>query len=147
MLKTISLTVLSLLIVGCGSTNQTTLQPKVSVKQTTHKVIKTKKSDNTPKWILNPNKANYICSIGSAPITDEKTTKTIAKLKAKANIGKQITIYINKQSRMSKDNNGKSSFQTTSSQQSTNMLRGIKVSNTYTDKPNNRFYIRMCSKI
>ena len=34
-----------------------------------------------------------------------------------------------------------------SSQQSTNMLRGIKFVDNYTDKENNRYYIRACSKI
>lgn len=134
----------ALIISGCSSSNK---QIKTPIVKKTIVYKKDMKIDDTPKWILNPNKHNYICSIGSASITDKKTTNTIAKMKAKANISKQISIYIDSQSKSIKNRNGKSKFTTSSSQQSTNMLRGIKFVDNYTDKPNNRYYIRACSKI
>ena len=146
-LKTISiLIVLPLLFIGCTSNKQ----PNVDKKSKIKKVIVAQKQivkDNTPNWILNPEKPNYICAIGSAPITDKKTTTTIARIKAKANISKQISIYINSKSISMKNSSGKSKYTSSSSQQSTNMLRDVKFTDNYTDKRNNRYYIRACSKI
>lgn len=135
-LKTISLfIVLPLLFISCTSNNQVNVNKIKKVK------------DNTPNWILNPNKQNHICSIGSAPITDKKTTNTIARMKAKSNLSKQISIYIDSQSKSMRNSNGKSKYTSSSSQQSTNMLKNIKFTDNYTDSTNNRYYIRACSKI
>ena len=148
MLKTISLMALSLFVVGCGSVNKTTIQKKPAVKPTIHKVIKTTPIDNTPKWILNPNKANYVCSIGSAKLTSINEAKKIANIKAKANISKNISIYINSEN-IAKINctskECKKEFNKFSEQQSTNMLTNISVLDEYIDEKNNRYYQRVCT--
>jgi hypothetical protein len=137
---------LPLLFISCTSNNQPNVNKKSKIKKV---IVKQKQipKNNTPNWIFNPNKQNHICSIGSASITDKKTTNTIASMKAKSNISKQISIYINSQSKSMKSSNGKSKYTTSSSQQSTNMLRGIKFTDKYKDTENNRYYIRACSKL
>ena len=128
-IKILFLSISFLLFVGC-STNKTVNTP-----------IK-----NTPKWIQNPNKTNHICALGSSSITTAKTTNMIATLKAKAKISKQIKIYIQTK-KVSNKSDKNSSFHKYSTHQSTNMLRDIKVHNSYTNRSTNIYYIRMCSKI
>ncbi|MEA2018113.1 MAG: LPP20 family lipoprotein [Campylobacterota bacterium] len=140
-----SILISSLLLIGCGSTPQPSKVISNSKKTITPKPIIKKTS---PNWILNPNKQNHICAIGSSKLSsDKKTMKKIASMKAKANISKQIKIYIDSKSKASKNNNGKSTYTTSSTQQSTNMLRGVKVVDNYEDKQNNIFYLRTCTKI
>ena len=145
-LKTILIfMLLPLLFISCTFDNQ----PNVN-KKSKEKVVVTKKrivKDSVPNWIFNPNKQNYICSIGSAPIRDKKTTNIIAKMKAKANISKQINIYIKSESKSIQNSNGKSKYTSSSVQQSTNILRDVKFIDNYIDKKNNIYYVRVCIKI
>ena len=100
-----------------------------------------------PSWLINPNKSDQICAIGTANANSGIDMKKIAFIRAKAEISKQINIYIESQITSSKNSNGKSIFATSSSHQSTNMLKNIKIVNEYLDKNDNIYYVRACSKI
>jgi len=144
--KLLFLTLTIVLITGC------TTSSKISTPTKQIKKLHVKKEsqivDNTPIWILNPNKKNHICAIGSAKLSsDKETMEKIASMKSKANISKQIKIYIDSKSKSIKNGNGNSIYTTSSTQQSTNMLRDLKVVDNYTDKENKKYYIRTCSKI
>ena len=140
MLKTISLTALSLLIVGCGSVNKTTIQKKI----TTQKVAI--KKDKTPSWVYEPSKPNQICEVGSA--INDNNAKEKAFLKAKSNIGKQIKVYINSQNEKSikcTTQDCKTSFKIFSNHQSSQMLNDITITDRYIDNNSNRYYLRACT--
>ncbi|MEA2017637.1 MAG: LPP20 family lipoprotein [Campylobacterota bacterium] len=141
----VSILISSLLLIGCGSTPQPSKEISNSKKTITPKpIIK----NTTPNWILNPNKQNQICSIGSANITKIDETKKIAFIKAKSNISKEIKLHINSQtSKQLNCNNSecKKEFNKFSQQQSTNMLNNISLSDEYVDTKNNRYYVRACS--
>lgn len=128
---------LFLFVAGCSSSSQNI---SASLEQ--------KDYNNTPPWIVNPNKKNQICSIGSVPIqVDEKINISIAILRAKANISKEISIYVDSQSESIKNSHGKSEFSNLTSLQSTNLLKNIKIIDTYIDTINNMYYLRACSKL
>jgi hypothetical protein len=74
-------------------------------------------------------------------------TQKVALLTAKANISKQIKIYIANKLLTTKDNQNNSTLRTTSHQQSTNMIRDIEIVDSYTDKEDNRLYLRVCTPI
>jgi len=146
-----------LLISGCStSTNQVNKSNNIEevqfkpIVQNQIKEQESKKIDPTPKWIINPNKENHICSIGSSNITDIATSKKIAFITAKARISEEIEVYIESKSTLSKkcnNNECKKSYTSKISQQSTNMLRGVKAVDTYKDNKHNRLYVRACTKI
>ena len=129
---------------GQHSTNKAT--PLAKTKQISPKKQRIPKGDDLPQWIFNPNKPNQICEIGSS-ITQPtpKMTKKVALLMAKANISKQIKMYISNQSNSYKDNSGKSKFSTKSNQQSTSMLNDIVVADRHFSKEENRLYLRVCT--
>ncbi|MEA2017760.1 MAG: hypothetical protein U9N59_04870 [Campylobacterota bacterium] len=141
----VSILISSLLLIGCGSTPQPSKEISNSKKTITPKpIIK----NTSPNWILNPNKQNQVCSIGSANITKIDETKKIAFIKAKSNISKEIKLHINSQtSKQLNCNNSecKKEFNKFSQQQSTNMLNNISLSDEYVDTKNNRYYVRACS--
>jgi hypothetical protein len=138
-----------LLITGCSISNEKVNTPILNSQSQSQQQtnIKSKIIDDTPNWILNPDKQNYICATGSSKVlNDKKTMKKIAFMRAKANISIQIKIYINTQSKLIQNSNGKSKFTISSTHQSTNMLKNIKIMNTYIDEKNQIYYIRVCSK-
>ena len=137
----------------------TTPQPKtggVTPSKTDHKTAKkqqtpvqqTKSTSTIPNWILNPHKPNCICDVGSsASQPTPKMTQKVALMTAKANISKQIKLYISTKLQTSKDNKGNSTLTTSSNQQSTNMIRDIKITDKYQNKEDNRLYLRVCTPI
>lgn len=151
-----TLLVSALLISGCSTaTNQVNksnnikdIQSKPIVKKQI-KQQEHKKLDPTPKWVINPNKENHICSTGSANISDIITAKKIAYITAKARISEEIEVYVESQSTLSKECSNdecKKSYTSKISQQSTNMLRGVKAVDTYQDNKHNRLYVRACTQ-
>lgn len=129
-----------LFLAGCSSNTPT---PKKPAKINTQ-APKQKELDLTPKWVYSPSDDRNICSIGSSKILrDKKMMNKIASMKAKANISKEISLYIETQSKTQKKSKS-SSFTTTSSQQSTNMLKSVKIVNEFEDKKNDMFYLRAC---
>lgn len=131
------LVVLLVSMLGCNNSSKTVSPPKVEPMVVS----------NTPSWISNPSKEGYICSIGSASLSNINTMQSIAKIKAKANISREINTYINSQSKLVKSSTGKSAYTSISSQQSVSMLNDIEYINNFTDTMSNRYYIRACSKV
>lgn len=133
----LSLSLFAVSFTSCSSTNQ------VEQKTTTSsKIIKQK-----PNWLINTNKENSICAIGSSNIIN-KNYKDISLVKTKANISKKIKIYIETQLNSSttcKNQNCRKSFDTFSKHQSTNMLNNINIENQYIDNKNNIYYTRACT--
>ncbi len=129
--KLILFVLLVFLFHGCSSSKQESVTIQKCVESVT---VKT----DVPNWITNPSKENSICSIGSAPIADMKTTRTIALMSAKANISKEIEVYVDTFS------SNKTEFTSFSSEQSTNMLKDVKIVDRYEDNLNHIYYLRAC---
>lgn len=155
--KFIILVMALVLVTGCNSsknnvTNQSlnytqTIKSSSNKKDNKQAVIK-KEESLTPKWILNPNKENQICSVGQAKMSNLATAKKIAFITAKARISEQIKVSIQSESTISKNCTSeecKKSYSSKIRQQSTNMLRNIKTVDTYQDKKSNLLYVHACT--
>jgi len=124
--KYIFIIFIGFIFIACSSKN-TINKPYSKQQQTTI---------NLPLWIQNPQNKNKICAIGSSK--QQNNMKQIAQLKAKANISKNISLYIHSQSIKKKQ------YHSNTMQQSTNMLKNIQINNEYLDKQNNIYYLQMC---
>lgn len=146
MKKQISILALALFVVtGCTTSQKSVTTPK---KQTKTKQTAQKPKSNLPQWLMNPNSGmpNHICANGFSKIMKkERTMNKIAFIKAKANISKQISIYIDEQTTVKTNAKGESTLSSNSRQQSTNMIRNVKITDEYKDKPNELFYVRVCT--
>jgi hypothetical protein len=103
-------------------------------------------SNKKQSWIYNAQMPNQICAIGSS--TNNLKAKDKALLKAKANISKQLQIYINSKKTKSiscTTKECKTQYKVFSSQQSSQMLNNISIINRYIDNNTNRYYLRACT--
>ena len=138
-MKFILFIISSIFYIGCSNTITQINNISNSKKNTNNQNLK------LPKWIQNPQNKNKICAIGSSK--KQNNMKEIAQLKAKANISKNISLYIQSQSiKKIKCNktNCNDSFSTNSTHQSNTMLKDVKIINEYFDKQNNIYYLKMC---
>ena len=109
--------------------------------------------NNLPKWILEPNIDGYICAVGSAKKQvdgDVSTQKKIALITAKANISKQIEIYIESELTMNKKCSAsecQSDMNFKSRQQSMNMIRNIQIKNEWVDPNDKTMYLLVATQV
>ena len=138
-----SVSSIALILSGCSDNPKITPPHKDPVKQT---VKKQTPKDLTPFWVYDPSKPNQICAIGSTP--NISGAKNKAFIKAKANIGKEIKIYIQSENTKSikcTTKDCKISYKYFSNQQSSQMLNDIVITDRYVDNHNNRYYLRACT--
>jgi hypothetical protein len=132
---------------GCGSH----VEPE-SQQEKPQKVIKKSVSlivEVLPTWVMNPTKEGYICEVGSSSIYEKMAlTKRTALIIAKANISKEIKLYIDtqitKKSHCEGDNCQKE-IHSKSTLTSSNMIRNVSVIDSYHDTDTARYYIHLCT--
>ena len=140
-LKVYTIALMAIFFNGCQNGNLLVVKEQIENKK--------KISNELPNWILNPQKNNRICSVGSSKITNIDETKKIALITAKSNISKDINIHIQTQLTKQLNCNSKEckkSFKSFSEQQASNMINNISISDEHIDKSKNRYYIRACSQ-
>lgn len=125
---------------GCSSPSTPSVQKEENVRN-----VEVIAVDARPNWIKNPNEENKVCAVGSSKKSaDIKLMNKIAFLKAKANISKEIEIYIETELDSKYQSSGVSKISTSARQQSTNMLRNVKVVDTYEDSKHGIYYLKAC---
>ena len=141
--------VITLVFIGSGCSGETAA-PDTHQSQPKQENRVDKK---VPSWFLNPNLEGYIGAVGSAPRQKNGSTemqKRIALIQAKANIAKQIEVYIENELKTQKECSSeqcKSSINTSSTHQSGQMIRNVIQKEEWTDPETGTLYIWVVTRI
>lgn len=135
--------ILILVFIGCGTDS---VKPVMK-----EKVVQTPKSNN-PSWLLAANEDNAtVCGVGEGKVQSYgglKMQKRVAYATAKADIGRQIKLYVSSQldaTQKCVGNECSDSVSLISKQQSSLMLRNMRKTNEWIDPETKNYYVRLCT--
>ncbi len=101
------LSLVSLLLIGCASSNETAEDTTIEQTKIEPVIVK----EQYPSWVLNPIVPGYLAVVGAAPKQNDNNEKwqlLAAELNAQAELAKQVDLYIEHQTVVAQETtNGK----------------------------------------